>query len=139
MGETKEKIMKYLKEQYGIEDIDFEIVEKENKKLYAFKRCEDIEITEHKHFSGLYFGRLCKDGIRLSIEGSFLIGKMAKRGIIDLSREEAERWLLGENLEREEKGYVILRWRSYYLGCGKGDGKLIKNFVPKDRRLTKWK
>jgi len=136
MSETKEKIMKYLREQYGVENIDFEIRDKENEKLYAFKKCEDIDIGMHGHFNGLYFGKLCKDGLRLSIEGSFLIGRIAKYGVIDVNREEAERWLSGENLKRKEKGYVILRWRSYYMGCGKGNGEIIKNFVPKERRLT---
>ncbi|MEM0353055.1 MAG: hypothetical protein QXM15_01000 [Archaeoglobaceae archaeon] len=28
-----------------------------------------------------------------------------------------------------------MKWRDYFLGCGKGNGKKILNFVPKDRRL----
>lgn len=139
MDKNGDLVIKYLSEQFGVreEDINFKLVEKENGKIYAYGwNCEKIGIKKHRFFDGIYFGKLCKDGVRLSIEGSFLIGKVAKKGIIDLDEEEAIRWLSGENLEREEKGYVILKWRSYFLGCGKGDGKFIKNYIPKDRRLS---
>lgn len=129
-------VEKYLYSQFGVKKLDFEIVDIGKGRLYALKKCKDIDIKEYKHFRGLYFGRIYKDGLRLSIEGSFLIGRMAKHGVVDISREEAESWLRGENLKRKEKGYVILKWRSYYLGCGKGNGEMIKNFVPKERRLS---
>lgn len=84
---------------------------------------------------GIYFGKIERDGIRLSIEGSFIVGKVAKKGVIELAEEDAIRWMSGEDIEAKVKGYCILKWGQYYLGCGKGNGKVVKNYVPKDRRL----
>lgn len=136
MRDEMERIVRLLREQFGIDAVNFEIIEGKNGKLYARKGSCDTDMPEHKHFRGIYFGRICKDGIRLSIEGSFLVGRLAKRNVIDLDWDSAKRWLSGENLRLERKGYVILRWKSYYLGCGKGDGSIVKNFIPKERRLT---
>ena len=135
----REKVMRYLREQFGVSenDLDLEFVGKENGKVYAKRAdCKRVEIKMHRHYNGLYFGKLCKDGLRLSIEGSFIVGKFAKKNIIELDEEDAIKWMSGENLNIEAEGYVILKWGPYFLGCGKGDGKSIKNYVPKDRRLS---
>ncbi len=120
-----------MKEQFDA-DLDLEFLIRGKKRVFAFKRC-DAGIK--KVFEGIYFGKIEKDGLRLSIEGSFIVGKVAKKGIVELSEEEAMKWLKGEDLIKEFKGYCILKWGEYFLGCGKGNGKKILNFVPKDRRL----
>jgi len=128
-----------LKEQFGVEEseLEFKLRERGRGKLYAFKECPQLGDAGAEKHAGIYFGKLEKDGLRLSIEGSFLVGAKARRGVLNLSDEEARKWLRGEDLESKVKGYVILKWRSYFLGCGKGNGKFIKNFVPKERRLSR--
>ena len=105
-----------------------------HQKVYARKPCP-IEI---KSEGWLYFGRIESDGIRLSIEGSFLVGPKATKNIIELDDERARRYLAGESVEIDDKelhGWVIVKWRSYYLGSAKvKNGRLI-NYVPKERRL----
>ena len=134
-------IFKLLSEQFGVEasELDFKLRERGHGKLYAFKdeMCSAEDSGGAEKHAGIYFGKLEKDGLRLSIEGSFLVGAKARRGVLNLSDEEARKWLRGEDLESDVKGYVILKWRSYFLGCGKGNGKFIKNFVPKERRLSR--
>lgn len=120
-----------MKEQFDAE-LDIEFIIRGKKRVFAFKKC-DLGIR--KVFEGIYFGKIEKDGLRLSIEGSFIVGRVARKGIVEISEEEAMRWLKGENLDREFEGYCILKWGEYFLGCGKGNGKKILNFVPKDRRL----
>jgi NOL1/NOP2/fmu family ribosome biogenesis protein len=129
-----EDVFELLKKQFGFEP-DFKLKGMGKRKIYAFKSCElDIEAIH----SGIYFGKLEKDGLRLSIEGSYLVGRKAKKGVVEVSEEEAIKWMRGEDIEYDVKGYVILKWKGYFLGCGRGDGKKIRNFVPKDRRLAKF-
>lgn len=101
-------------------------------RVFAYRECS-LKIKEQS--SGIYFGKIEKDGLRLSIEGSFLVGKVAKKGVLEVDEEEAIKWLKGGDLERNFEGYCILKWGEYFLGCGRGNGKIIKNFVPKERRL----
>jgi len=122
-----------LKNQFGIDKLEFKIRIGGKNKIYAFKECE---VNLNTYFFGLYFGRKEKDGVRLSVEGSYLIAKKAKKGVVLLNDKEALRWMKGKDIEKEGIfGYVILKWGDYILGCGKGNGKKIKNFLPSLRRL----
>ncbi|WP_230972330.1 methyltransferase RsmF C-terminal domain-like protein [Archaeoglobus neptunius] len=105
-------------------------------RIYAYRECEFDEIAVH---SGMYFGTLERDGLRLSLDGSFIVGSSAKKNVVELDDTSAFKWLTGRDVEAEVTGYCILKWkeRGYILGCGKGNGKLIRNFVPKDRRIKK--
>ena len=133
----KDIIAELLKKQFGIDKEDFyklelEFEERGKHRIYAYKKC-DINV-EFYHY-GVYFGTLEKDGLRLSIEGSDIIGRIAKKGVIEIDDERAIRWLKGEDIEANVKGYAIVKWGNYFLGCGKGNGKILRNYVPKERRL----
>lgn len=120
-----------LKEQFGVE-LNLRFYSGRKGRVYAYKGCEFDSIAKHR---GIYFGTLERDGLRLSIEGSFIVGKAARKNVLQLDDEKAMRWLAGEDVEAEVKGYWIVKWRNYFLGCGKGNGRFLRNFVPKDRRL----
>lgn len=133
-GDTgiKETVDYLLEEQFGTRS-SLEFKEMGKKRVYAFKRCElDIK-TEHY---GLYFGKLEKTGLRLSIEGSQLIGPSAVKGLLEVGEAKAMRWMSGEDIEGELRGYVLIKWGNYFLGCGKGNGEKIRNFIPKGRRIS---
>jgi len=129
---NEQEILELLGKQFGVERLDFRIKKRGKNRLYAYRECE---LGVEEHHSGVYFGRLERDGIRLSIEGCYLLKGQLKKNVIDVSREEMIKWLSGEDIERDVKGWVVLRWNDYYLGCGRGNGRFIRNFVPKDRRL----
>ena len=133
-----QKISEDIEERFGAK-IDFKLKEMGKRKVYAYKYCTELEnqSTDIIHY-GVYFGRLEKDGLRLSIEGTQLIGKKAKNKVIEIDYEKAIKWMKGEDIkvESEAYGYVILKWKNYYLGCGKLKDGTIINFVPKDRRIT---
>ncbi|MCX8172837.1 MAG: hypothetical protein N3D09_04410 [Archaeoglobaceae archaeon] len=118
-------------EQFDAE-IDLKFFLRGKGRVYAYK---DFDCLFKEKSKGIYFGKIEKDGLRLSIEGSFIVGRVAKKGVVELEDEKALKWLSGEDIESSYKGYCILKWGQYYIGCGKGNGKLIKNYVPKDRRL----
>ncbi|MFB0560936.1 MAG: hypothetical protein ACETWM_06965 [Candidatus Lokiarchaeia archaeon] len=133
-----EKISKEIEERFGVK-IDFKLKEMGKKKAYAYKECTELENQPMDiiHY-GVYFGRLEKDGLRLSIEGTQLIGKKAKNNIVEIEYDKAIKWMRGEDIKvkSEAYGYVILKWKNYFLGCGKLKDETIINFVPKDRRIT---
>lgn len=85
----------------------------------------------------MYIGEFKKGELRLSIEGSQLIGPHAKKNVVELDRNELRQWLRGEDLIKEvkEEGYVIMKSNNDFVGCGRVKEGKILNFVPKARRL----
>ncbi len=91
---------------------------------------------------GLYLGTWLVNGeLRLSIEGSQLLGPGATRNVLELGEEEFRRWVCGEDLEKETslRGFVIIKHGADYCGCGKvvvderRGATIIHNYVPKAR------
>lgn len=83
---------------------------------------------------GMYIGTLEKDGFRPSIEGSQLIGKTAKKNIVEV---DSIKWLKGNQIEIEhENSYVLVKHENDFLGSGKIKDNILLNYVPKERRLN---
>ncbi|NJF24588.1 hypothetical protein [Thermococcus sp. Bubb.Bath] len=127
-------VKRLLIENYGYApDLMYQI-KGNHQKVYVRKPC----YLKIKSDGWLYFGRVESDGIRLSIEGSFLVGPRATKSVVELDDERARRYLAGESVEIDDKelhGWVIVKWRTYFLGSAKAkEGRLI-NYVPKERRL----
>jgi len=88
---------------------------------------------------GMYFCENDGKGIRLSIEGSQLIGMKAAKNIVELNDDETKKWFKGEDLERECEGcngFVILKHNKDFLGTGKYSNGRILNYVGKGRRIN---
>ena len=87
---------------------------------------------------GVYVAEERNGFFRLSIEGSQLIGSSSTQNVIDISSEEAGRWLMGEDLEKESdaKGFVLIRCGKDFYGCGKPSQGKILNYVGKNRRVS---
>ena len=111
----------------------------ENRLFVANKELFDVDFKKLRVNSlGLYFGELNKSELRLTIEGSQLIGPMATKGVVKLDDSELKEWLKGSDLDKEtdEKGFVIITNGKDFFGTGKvKDGKIL-NYVPKTRRLS---
>ncbi len=139
----KKPIVKAINEQWG-SDFNPDVLLMSNKnKLFVMDR--GIEQLDWSQFrvdkAGLYIGKHEKE-IRLSIEGSQIVGKSAKDNILDVSDEETKLWFQGKDIERDEadlahlSGYIILKNRDDFLGSGKMMKDKILNFVPKGRRVN---
>jgi NOL1/NOP2/fmu family ribosome biogenesis protein len=138
--ETKE-IVRWLEAQFDAKlDLDYYFFEHENNKIYmANKEITNIQLEKLRIDSvGLYFCRRMPDGFRLTIEGSQIIGKSAKKNVVNLSVEEMNNWLKGQDIDvkGDYKGYVIMRCNNDFLGSGKFKEGRILNYVPKTRRLN---
>ncbi|AJC70824.1 hypothetical protein X802_00400 [Thermococcus guaymasensis DSM 11113] len=138
IGKTSdaELVKRLLIENYGhAPELIYEI-RGNHSKVYAYKPCQ-LKISDTGR-RGIYFGRIESDGIRLTIEGAFLVGPKATKNVVELDDERAKRYLAGESVEIDEKdlyGWVLLKWRSYYLGSAKAKAGRLLNYVPKERRL----
>lgn len=89
--------------------------------------------------AGMYFCETDAKGIRLSIEGSQIVGPKAAKNVAELNEEETKKWLKGEDLEKECKGcsgFVILKSKNDFLGTGKYTNGKILNYVAKARRIS---
>ncbi len=132
------KLNNQLKEQFGnVFDFKNYLVFRTPKdRIYIITK----EFGEHDFSKikinniGLYFLTIMNDGLRFSIDGSQLFE--AKKNILELDEKQFEEWMVGNDLNLEfDKGYVIVKHKNEFLGCGKSLGERVLNFVPKGRRV----
>ncbi len=134
-------IRKDLKTQFGMEEkLDYVFLMNNENKIYLTNRAiEEVELEKLRiDLIGMYFGKLGNDGLKLTIEGSQLIGPKSSKSIVSLDKQQFENWLKGEDIELEDKskGIMLVKHKEDFVGCGiLKEGKLL-NQVPKSRRLV---
>ncbi|MBI1935178.1 hypothetical protein HYS31_01950 [Candidatus Woesearchaeota archaeon] len=135
------EIYELIEEQWGTKiklDCGF-LQNNKNRVFIVSKDISKIDTSKLRlNSAGMYFCEMDKLGIRLSIEGSQIIGLHATKNIVELDEEEAKRWFKGENLEKECNdcsGFVILKNKNDFLGSGKYSNGRILNYVSKTRRI----
>jgi len=119
------------------------ILQQKNR-LYIVKK-EVFSIDENKlriDSIGLYFGTMTGNDLRLSIEGSQIVGPEAKQNIIEINVDQRKLWLSGEDIDlsRQKKndltGFLLVRCRDDFLGCGRFRDNTLMNYYPKSRRIN---
>lgn len=134
------RILNKIKEQFDIKEINFDYGILQNKEGKLFLISKDInKISLNKlriNELGLYFANIDKE-LRLTIEGSQLLGKLAKKNIHEINKEQAYSWMSGNNLpcNKEFKGFVIIKYEDNYLGSGKWKDNIVINYIPRERRI----
>jgi len=146
----KRKIIDELKELYGFSgEIEGALLLSSKQKLYLLtKEIALIDKKEEKELridsAGLYIGRIENEGIRLSIEGSQIIGHHSSKHVLEIGEEHIEAWVKGEEFalsEQEkdkigiEEGFFIIKYGNDYLGCGQIKKGNVRSLVSKERRL----
>ena len=138
--ETKQ-IIKILEEQFGVKkELDYFFMMNSEGDIFLINR--DIEKIDFEKINinnlGLYFGQLKKDQIRLSIEGSQLIGNHAKKGVSELDDGQIRKYISGEDIETgmEDQGQLILKNNKDFFGSSKIKNRMLLNFFPKSRRSS---
>ena len=143
--QEKHEVEMQLKEQFGIESISGIILKMGEERFFIFsgsfseseiRKLEKVVFIERL---GIYFAKIVlgEDAIKLSIEGVQMLGNQIKKNIIELDEKQAESWMKGEDLDiqTQKRGFVILKHKNDFLGCGKASEHKIGNFIPKSRRL----
>ncbi len=133
------RLKRRLLERYGIAEVPHVIV-RSGKRKYRAATKEAIEIMK-AWLVGVYIMKETPFGLMLSIEGTQLLGPLAKKNVFEISQEMIDGWMRGEDIEigarnELERGLVIIRCGNLYLGSGLYDGQRIKNLLPKARKVV---
>lgn len=139
-SKEKKEIIKLLEKNYGFkEELNYVFLKNKDNKIYLIsKDIQKIDLLKLKINSlGLYFGEIKGNEIRLSIEGSQIIGRYAKKNVLKLDKDKIVEWLKGFDIdfETKERCFVIIKNDGDFYGCGKIKENKILNYVPKIRRL----
>ena len=138
--EIKE-ILNLIEKQWGAKlKLDYVFLRNNKNRVFIVnKDISKIDLSKLRINSfGMYFCEIDKIGIRLSIEGSQLVGPKATKNITEINEKQTKQWLKGEDLEIEGNysGFVILKHKNYFLGTGKFKENKILNYVGKSRRIN---
>ena len=139
--EIKE-IYKLIENQWGAKiKLDYGFLKNNKNRIFIIgKDISKIDISKLRLNSvGMYFCEIDNKGMRLSIEGSQLIGAKATKNVVELNEEETKKWFKGEDLEKECndcQGFVILKNKNDFIGTGKYSKGKILNYVSKTRRVN---
>jgi len=141
----KQQLIEKLRMQFGVEDVKGIFVQMGLERLYLFqggltkRGLIELEQIIWLERIGVYFGKVIKDEIRLSIEGAQILQDQITKNIFELSDEQAEEWMKGHELDIQtgERGFLIMKYKNNFLGCGKASEHKIGNYIPKSRRLKK--
>ncbi|MDD5254189.1 MAG: hypothetical protein PHG05_03770 [Candidatus Nanoarchaeia archaeon] len=139
-SKEKKQLLMRISKQYGINELklDYIFLKDQKGKIYLisnklreFDR-ERLNIVSY----GLYFARE-ESELRLSIEGSQLIGKNATKNIIELNEKQIKQWMQGLDIDIDSDcdGFVLIKHNKDFYGCGKYKDNKILNFISKDRRI----
>jgi NOL1/NOP2/fmu family ribosome biogenesis protein len=136
----KKGIVKLIKEQFNCDfSLDYEVFMNPKNKIFILNRdVSKIDMDELRINSlGLYFGEINRGELRLSIEGSQIIGPLAKNNVLELKDSNANKWMSGEDFDvkTELMGFVIVKNKKDFLGCGRVVNMRLLNYVPKERRV----
>ena len=141
----KAEIESQLKEQFGISKILGKIFMRGEERLFLFSgdfdesRIKSLEKVAFMERVGIYFAKKEKDRkeIRLSIEGIQALQNEIIKNIFEIPDEMVEQWMSGRelNIKTGMKGFIVIKNKNDFLGCGKASEEKIGNFIPKNRRL----
>ncbi|MBS3151583.1 hypothetical protein J4443_04345 [Candidatus Woesearchaeota archaeon] len=134
----KKNLFELLKNQFGFSGkLDYNFFINDYKKIFILNSGLQIDFSKIRVNSlGLYFANL-KNELRLTIEGSQIIGPNSKKNILEIDESRLQDWIHGNDIGTEKKfdGFVLIKNKSDFYGTGKyKDGKIL-NFIPKERRL----
>lgn len=139
----KKEIIDKLKKQFGIEKLNYLLIETGKERMRAFSgslsKDEIMELSEIANIEiiGLYILRQEHD-LRLSFDATQLLAKQITKNIVNISEEQYKEWIRGfDILEKAPSETVVISYNGDYIGCGKSAGDKIANHVPKERRLKK--
>ena len=106
------------------------------KQIYEF--IKKNRLMENILKFGIKIGTLQKNCFIFNVEGAQIFGKYAKKNVIEIDNKKMKEWLKGYDIELDVKdGVYIIKNGDYILGCGKVKNKILKNRVPKERRILK--
>jgi NOL1/NOP2/fmu family ribosome biogenesis protein len=139
--EEKKEINNKLQEQFGISELPETLLKIGEERILLFtgdtKILGKIQNLRAIEGLGVYFAKEQLGQYRLSIEGTHILKDQITKNIFELSDDDAEKWMHGQQLDIStgKRGFIVLKNGEDLLGCGKASEEKIGNFIPKARRL----
>ena len=138
--EIKE-VLKLIESQWGAKlKLDYAFLKNLKNRIFVVnKDISKIDFSQLRVNSiGMYFCEIDKLGIRLSIEGSQIVGPKATKNIVEINEEQTKQWFNGQDLEIKGNysGFLIIKHNNDFLGTGKYKSGRILNYVGKSRRVN---
>ena len=134
-------VLSLLSDQFDFEDWnkDLMFIKKKDKLWVVDREGLQQDITGMRvEVVGIYFGTLENSGLRLSIEGSQIVGPKSSSNILQIDEKQLNSWLRGFDLDVEiDSIYKLLKHGNSFVGCGKRKGNQVMNTIPKSRRIRK--
>lgn len=136
-SKEKKELFHQLKEQFGAtKQLDALFFENSQDKIFMLSK--DFASIDPQGLrinnSGMYFAKKEREGLRLSMEGAQLLD--IHKPIIPINKAQAELWMKGDDVPLlGNQGFVILKEGKDVLGCGMLKNDVLRNMVPKERRL----
>lgn len=140
---THEEIEELLKKNYDSEFSlkDFDVFLKKDQKIFIAPKNLPLDLIE-KTIYLLHFGNLKRnEKIQLSIEGSQLVGKSAKKNIVVLDEENSSKFAEGLKVSPkmmincEENNFVLVKFKEDFLGSGFLRQGCVEPYISKDRKI----
>lgn len=139
----KAEIERKLNNQFGIKNIPGILLRKGREKLFLFSgsfnegEIKELERAIVVERVGVYLAKIVDHEIRLSIEATQILQEQIKKNIFELDEKQTEEWMMGRELQIKtgKRGFLIMKYKDDFLGCGKASENKIGNFIPKMRRL----
>ena len=83
---------------------------------------------------GLELGEVKKDRFEPAHALALWLKKARQMETLKADGEQIQKYLHGETLPTNQKGWCLVAVDGYSIGWGKGDGKVLKNHYPKGLR-----
>lgn len=138
-AKERKLVHEQLIQQYGYTGIfDYIVFTTEERKYYVATRNVEQFLNKNMRIErlGMYFGQDEHNELRLSIEGSQMIGPQATHHVLELTTPQRDEWMLGKDIilnESIDHDFYIIRHGDDYMGSGKVKHGVLLNFVPKER------
>lgn len=137
----KRLILEQLKQQFGIEDLPYLLVESGKEKIRAFsgsmskEEIEELSTVAQIESIGLYLIKKEHD-LRLSFDGAQILSKQVKKNIVEITDIDYQEWIRGYDLPIQvPSGTYLIKYNTDFIGCAKSNGEKLINHIPKERRL----
>ncbi len=135
----RESMLSYVRERFDLGKEEFKglAIFKTQKKIYiTTQECLTDPLFAKAETAGLAFLRPNKV-LKPTTDFLQVFGKHATKNCAELSKEDAERFMRGEDLDAREElnqGYIIIKHKGHILGCANFKEGTLKNQLPRSRR-----
>ncbi len=141
VGDGVDRILAALRERFGLIGVpDGAVLIPSGSRKYRVASEEAAALTAGRVI-GVYVVKDTPMGPLLSIEGTQILGPLARKNVLSLPEDLLDDWMRGGDLEIGERGdlepgLVIVRFGDLFAGCGLYSPPKLRNMVPLSRRIS---